>query len=171
MRLETVELDLPPLVAAFGRRLHEAGVPVTPERSARFAERADARRGRSSRTRLYWTARAVLVSDAAQVQGVRRGVLRRSSAGVGAQTTRDARATTRATSRRAPDDAHRRRGRRADGGRGAARAGGARRRRRGGDGRRRATVARPGRGERRGAAARASASTRSSRASSRSSTG
>ena len=32
------ELDLPPLVAAFGRRLHEAGVPVTPERSARFAE-------------------------------------------------------------------------------------------------------------------------------------
>ena len=36
-RVETVELDLPPLVAAFGRRLHEAGVPVTPERSARFA--------------------------------------------------------------------------------------------------------------------------------------
>ena len=37
MRLETVELDLAPLVRAFGRRLHEAGVPVTPERSARFA--------------------------------------------------------------------------------------------------------------------------------------
>ena len=37
MRVETVELDLAPLVAAFGRRLHEAGVPVTPERSARFA--------------------------------------------------------------------------------------------------------------------------------------
>ena len=27
MKLETVELDLAPLVAAFGRRLHEAGVP------------------------------------------------------------------------------------------------------------------------------------------------
>ncbi len=26
------------LATAFGRRLHEAGVPVTPERSARFAD-------------------------------------------------------------------------------------------------------------------------------------
>ena len=29
--------DLPALVAAFGRRLHDAGVPVTPERSALLA--------------------------------------------------------------------------------------------------------------------------------------
>ena len=67
MRLETVELDLPPLVAAFGRRLHEAGVPVTAERSARLASALTLTRP-VSRTRLYWTARAVMVSDAAQVR-------------------------------------------------------------------------------------------------------
>ncbi len=67
MRVEHVELDLPPLVAAFGRRLHEAGVPVTAERSARFAQALALTRP-VSRTRLYWTARAVLVSDAAQAK-------------------------------------------------------------------------------------------------------
>jgi uncharacterized protein with von Willebrand factor type A (vWA) domain len=67
VRVETVELDLPPLVAAFGRRLHEAGVPVTPERSARFAQALTLTRP-VARTRLYWTARSVLVSDAAQVK-------------------------------------------------------------------------------------------------------
>ena len=35
--VETVELELPPLVGAFGRRLHDAGVPVSAERAARFA--------------------------------------------------------------------------------------------------------------------------------------
>ena len=58
MRLETVELDLAPLVAAFGRRLHAAGVPVTAERSARLASALTLTRP-VSRTRLYWTARAV----------------------------------------------------------------------------------------------------------------
>ena len=33
-----ITLDLPPLVAAFGRRLHAAGVPVSPERAVRLAE-------------------------------------------------------------------------------------------------------------------------------------
>ncbi len=55
------------LVATFGRRLHEAGVPVTAERSARFTEALALTRP-YSRRRLYWTARAVLVSDHAQVK-------------------------------------------------------------------------------------------------------
>jgi uncharacterized protein with von Willebrand factor type A (vWA) domain len=62
-----LELDLPALAAAFGRRLHEAGVPVTAERSARFAEALALTRP-VARRRLYWTARTVLVSDAAQIR-------------------------------------------------------------------------------------------------------
>jgi uncharacterized protein len=66
--VETVELDLPPLVGAFGRRLHDAGVPVEPERAVRFAAalRLVGRAQTISRRRLYWTARAVFVSDATQ---------------------------------------------------------------------------------------------------------
>ncbi|MDP9258554.1 MAG: VWA domain-containing protein [Actinomycetota bacterium] len=64
--VETIQLDLPPLAGALSRRLHEAGVPVTPARSADFA-RALALVRPVSRRRLYWTARAVLVSDPAQV--------------------------------------------------------------------------------------------------------
>jgi uncharacterized protein len=67
VKATTVELDLPSLVAAFGRRLHDAGVPVTAERSARFAH-ALALVQPVARRRLYWTARAVLVSDPAQVK-------------------------------------------------------------------------------------------------------
>ncbi|WP_051324501.1 vWA domain-containing protein [Candidatus Solirubrobacter pratensis] len=62
-----LELDLPPLVAAFARRLHEAGLPMTPERTARFASALALARP-VARTRLYWTARAVLVSDPSQVK-------------------------------------------------------------------------------------------------------
>ncbi|HET6549905.1 MAG TPA: hypothetical protein VFG79_15690, partial [Solirubrobacter sp.] len=62
-----IELDLPPLVAGFGRRLHEAGVPVTPERAARFAQALGVVNP-VARTRLYWTARATLLSDVAQVK-------------------------------------------------------------------------------------------------------
>ncbi len=36
--VETIELDLPPLVSAMSRRLRDAGVPITPGRSAGFAE-------------------------------------------------------------------------------------------------------------------------------------
>jgi uncharacterized protein with von Willebrand factor type A (vWA) domain len=55
------------LCAAFGHRLRAAGVPVTPERAARFADALSLTEP-VSRTRLYWTARAVLVSDPAQVR-------------------------------------------------------------------------------------------------------
>jgi uncharacterized protein with von Willebrand factor type A (vWA) domain len=65
--VQTVQLDLPALAAAFGRRLHEAGVPTTAEREARFAQALTVVRP-VSRRRLYWTARATLVSDAAQVR-------------------------------------------------------------------------------------------------------
>jgi uncharacterized protein len=65
--VETVELDLPPLVAGLSRRLYERGLPVTPARSAEFA-RALALVRPVSRRRLYWTARAVFVSDPGQVQ-------------------------------------------------------------------------------------------------------
>jgi uncharacterized protein len=65
--VETIKLDLPAVTGALSRRLLEAGVPVTPTRTADFA-RALALIRPISRTRLYWTARAVLVSDPAQVR-------------------------------------------------------------------------------------------------------
>ena len=66
-RVETIQLDLPRLAAAFGRRLHEAGVPVTPERPVAFAAALDLVRP-VSRRRLYWTARSVFLSDQAHVR-------------------------------------------------------------------------------------------------------
>jgi uncharacterized protein len=65
--VRTLHLDLPALAGAFGRRLHEAGVPVTPEQAARFAEALRLVRP-VSRRRLYWAARAVLVSDPSHVK-------------------------------------------------------------------------------------------------------
>ena len=65
--VEYIGLDLPALAGAFARRLHDAGVPVTPERTARFAEALALVRP-VARRRLYWTARAVFVSDATQVK-------------------------------------------------------------------------------------------------------
>jgi uncharacterized protein with von Willebrand factor type A (vWA) domain len=64
--VETIHLDLPPLAVAFCRRLHEAGLPMTPAREAGFAGALTLTRP-VSRRRLYWTARAVLVSDTTQV--------------------------------------------------------------------------------------------------------
>jgi uncharacterized protein with von Willebrand factor type A (vWA) domain len=64
--VQTVHLDLPALAGAFGQRLRAAGVPMTPGRVADLA-RALALVRPVSRRRLYWTARAVLVSDPAQV--------------------------------------------------------------------------------------------------------
>ena len=64
--VETIELDLPPLVSALSRRLRDAGVAITPGRSVGFAEALTLVRP-ISRRRLYWTARAVFVSDPAQV--------------------------------------------------------------------------------------------------------
>jgi uncharacterized protein len=59
-------LDLPALATALGQRLRVAGVPVTPERSARFA-RALTLVAPLKREELYWTARAVFVSSHSQV--------------------------------------------------------------------------------------------------------
>jgi len=64
--VETIHLDLPPLVGAFSRRLHDGGVPITPGRAADFARALTLVRP-ITRRRLYWTARGVLVSDPAQV--------------------------------------------------------------------------------------------------------
>ena len=65
--LRTIHLDLPAFAGAFSRRLHEAGVPTTAERAARFAQALELVRP-VSRRRLYWTARGVLVTDQAQVR-------------------------------------------------------------------------------------------------------
>jgi len=65
--VETIYLDLPPLVGAFSRRLHDAGLPITPARSADFA-RALTLVKPITRRRLYWTARGVLVSDQSQLK-------------------------------------------------------------------------------------------------------
>jgi uncharacterized protein with von Willebrand factor type A (vWA) domain len=65
--VDTIELDLPPLVSALSRRLHDRGVPITPARSADLARALTLIRP-IARGRLYWTARAVLVSDDAQVK-------------------------------------------------------------------------------------------------------
>jgi uncharacterized protein with von Willebrand factor type A (vWA) domain len=55
------------LAAPFGRRLRAAGLPVTPERSARFA-RALLVVPPATRDALYWTARAVFVSGRDQAE-------------------------------------------------------------------------------------------------------
>ena len=62
--VETITLDLAPLVGAFGQRLRHAGIPVTPERSAAFARALTIERPQSRR-RLYWTARSIFVTDRA----------------------------------------------------------------------------------------------------------
>ncbi len=66
MKVETVWLDLPALVGAFARRLHEAGLPMTPARSADLARALELVRP-VARRRLYWTARAIVVTDPSQV--------------------------------------------------------------------------------------------------------
>ena len=64
--MELDRIDLPGLATALGQRLRAAGVPVTPERSARFA-RALALVAPQRRSDLYWTARPVFVSSQAQL--------------------------------------------------------------------------------------------------------
>lgn len=60
-RVRSLGLDLPALSAKFSRRLHDAGVPVTAERAAWFAQALTAVEP-VSRRRLYWTARGVFVT-------------------------------------------------------------------------------------------------------------
>jgi uncharacterized protein with von Willebrand factor type A (vWA) domain len=59
-------IDLPALATGLGQRLRAAGVPVTPQRSARFV-RAFELIQPLRRRELYWTARAVFVSAQAQL--------------------------------------------------------------------------------------------------------
>jgi uncharacterized protein len=66
-RVETEWLDLPAIAGAFSRRLHDAGVPSGPDRSATFAHALRLVRP-VSRRRLYCTARAVFVSDSSQLK-------------------------------------------------------------------------------------------------------
>jgi uncharacterized protein with von Willebrand factor type A (vWA) domain len=59
-------VDLPAFASALGRRLHDAGIPSTPERAVRFA-RATALAPPADRDALYWTARTVFVSHRDQL--------------------------------------------------------------------------------------------------------
>jgi uncharacterized protein with von Willebrand factor type A (vWA) domain len=59
-------IDLPGFAAAFGRAVHAAGLPVTPERSAQFAH-ALSLAPPVTRSSLYWTARTVFVSGQEQI--------------------------------------------------------------------------------------------------------
>ncbi|HEY6396095.1 MAG TPA: VWA domain-containing protein [Solirubrobacteraceae bacterium] len=65
--METIHLDLPALAGALSQRLRRAGLPMTAERAVSFAD-ATALVEPITRRRLYWTARAVFVSDSAQVK-------------------------------------------------------------------------------------------------------
>ncbi len=56
-----------PLAVAFTRRLRDAGLPVAPDRGAWFASALTVTQPVARRS-LYWTARAVLVSDPTQVR-------------------------------------------------------------------------------------------------------
>jgi uncharacterized protein with von Willebrand factor type A (vWA) domain len=58
--------DVAGLAARFGRAVHDAGIPCSPERSVRFAQALQVVRP-TSRNRLYWTARSVFVSANDQV--------------------------------------------------------------------------------------------------------
>jgi uncharacterized protein with von Willebrand factor type A (vWA) domain len=63
---ERLAFDVPAFSVALGRALHDAGVPVTPERSARFA-RALTLVPPDRRGALYWTARTTFVSGREQL--------------------------------------------------------------------------------------------------------
>ncbi len=100
----TIHLDLPAVAGAFTRRLHDAGLPVTAARSADLA-RALALVRPVSRRRLYWTARAVLVSDPAQVavfDSVFRSVFGSGAAGDVFQPEQPQTAATASDQRAAP---------------------------------------------------------------------
>ena len=60
-------VDVAGVAAAFGRAIHDAGIPCSPERSVRFARALQLARPRT-RARLYWTARSVFVSSHAQLE-------------------------------------------------------------------------------------------------------
>ncbi|MGH9235637.1 MAG: vWA domain-containing protein [Acidimicrobiales bacterium] len=59
-------VDLAGVVAAFGQLLHDAGVPVTPERSGRFATTLALARP-AALEEIYWAGRVTLLSGAGQI--------------------------------------------------------------------------------------------------------
>jgi uncharacterized protein with von Willebrand factor type A (vWA) domain len=61
-----IDIDLAALVGAFSRRLQDAAVPMTPARAADLARALTLTRP-VTRQRLYWTLRAMAVSDPAHV--------------------------------------------------------------------------------------------------------
>jgi uncharacterized protein with von Willebrand factor type A (vWA) domain len=65
-RLETMQLDLPALVRAFSQRLHDGGVSVTPAQSGQYV-RALQLTQPGSRRQLYFTTRAIFVTDVQHV--------------------------------------------------------------------------------------------------------
>jgi uncharacterized protein len=69
--VETLVLDLPALCGSFARRLRSEGIPVTSERAAQFASALTLVRP-VARRRLYFTARAVFVSDPSQLRAFNR---------------------------------------------------------------------------------------------------
>ena len=60
------QADLAALAAAFGERLHAAGVPVTPERMARFAEAVLLASPHTTRE-AYWLGRVTLLTGQFQI--------------------------------------------------------------------------------------------------------
>ena len=80
--------DLAAVVAAFGHALHAAGVPVTPERSARFGSAIALAEPRDVRS-LYWLGRISLITGREQIETydamfdrIFRGVIDLGEAGV-----------------------------------------------------------------------------------------
>jgi uncharacterized protein with von Willebrand factor type A (vWA) domain len=62
----TFDVDLPALASAFGQRLHEAYMPVTPLQSEQYARSLQLVQP-GSRRALYLTSRAIFVTDVADV--------------------------------------------------------------------------------------------------------
>ena len=60
-------VDLATVAATFGDRLHSAGIPVTPERSGRFAAAMDLT-APATYDDIYWVARITLVSGHDQLE-------------------------------------------------------------------------------------------------------
>lgn len=107
--LEPGEADLAAVASAFGHQLHAAGVPVTPERSARFAETVLLARPTSTDD-VYWLGRVTLLSNQSQIP-VYNAVFDRSfrgfidiSDGTVADPDSPAAAPPPSTSERAPRD-------------------------------------------------------------------
>ena len=70
-RVVPFDVDLPGLASAFSQRLHEAGVPVTPDRSEQYA-RALKLSKPESRRRLYAVSKAIFVTGFQQVPAFNR---------------------------------------------------------------------------------------------------